>query len=94
MSSKFEILLYYFNVWWLSPGKMLNRVFTLHVELAVLLREPQHRHVDCFENSEFILILAYMVDIFDALSNLNQQMQGGGVNIIEAEEHLKVFQKK
>ena len=72
---------------------MLNRVFTLHVELAVLLREHQHRHVDCFENSEFILILAYMVDIFDALNNLNQQMQGGGVNIIEAEEHLKAFKK-
>ena len=73
---------------------MLNRVFTLRVELAVLLREHQHRHAGCFENSEFILILAYMVDIFDALNNLNQQMQGGGVNITEAEEHLKDFQKK
>ena len=73
---------------------MLNRVFTLRVELAVLLREHQHRHADCFENSEFILVLAYMVDIFDALNNLNQQMQGGGVNIIKMEEYLKTFQKK
>ena len=37
MSSEFEILLYYSYVWWLSRGKMLNRVFTLRVELAVLL---------------------------------------------------------
>ena len=73
---------------------MLNRVFTLRVKLAMLLREHQHRHVDCLENSEFILVLAYMVDIFDALNNLNQLMQGGGVNIIGAEEHLKAFQKK
>ena len=76
ISSVFEVLLYYSNVWWLSRVKMLNHVFTLRVELAMLLREHQHRHADCFENSEFILVLAYMVDIFDALNNLNQQMQG------------------
>ena len=70
---------------------MLNRVFTLRVELAMLLREHQHRHADCFENSEFILVLACMVNIFDALNNLNQQIQGDGVNIIEVEEHLKTF---
>ena len=91
ISSEFEVLLYYSYVWWLSRGKMLNRVFTLRAELAVLLREHQHRHADCFENSEFILVLAYIVDIFDALNNLNHQVQGGGVNIIEAEVHLKAF---
>ena len=76
ISSVFEVLLYYSNVWLLFRGKMLNRVFTLRVKLAMSLREHQHRHADCFENSEFILVLACMVDIFDALSNLNQQMQG------------------
>ena len=94
MSFEFEVLLYYSNVWWLSQGKILNRVFTLRVKLAVLLREHQHRHADCLENSELILVLAHMIDIFDALNNLNQQIQGGGVSIIEAEEHLKAFQKK
>ena len=93
ISSEFEVLLYYSDVWWLSRGKMLNRVFTLRVELAVLLREHQHRHADCLENSEFILVLAYVIDIFNGPNNLNQQMQGGGVNIIGAEEHLKAFQK-
>ena len=91
MGSEFEVLLYYSNVRWLSRGKVLNRVFALRVELAVFLREHQHFHADCFENSEFILVLAYMADIF---GNLNQQMQGSGVNIIEAEKHLKAFQKK
>ena len=57
----------------------------------MFLREHQHCHADCFENSVFIPVLAYMANIFEAL---NQQMQGGGVNIIEAEEHLKAFQKK
>uniref|UniRef100_G3NTB1 Uncharacterized protein n=1 Tax=Gasterosteus aculeatus TaxID=69293 RepID=G3NTB1_GASAC len=87
MGSEFEVLLYHSNVRWLSRGQVLNRVFAVRVEL-------QHRHADCLKNSEFILILAYMTDIFAALNHLNQQMKGGGVNIIEAEENLKAFQKK
>ncbi|XP_077283104.1 protein FAM200C-like [Arctopsyche grandis] len=79
---------------WLSRGQVLNRVFSVRVELALFLQEHQHCHADCFKNSEFILILAYMADIFAALNHLNHQMQGGGVNIIEAEENLKAFQKK
>ena len=64
------------------------------LELAVFLREHQHCYADCFENSDFILVLAYTTDIFGTLNHLNQQMQGGGVNIIEAKEHLKAFEKK
>ena len=70
---------------------MLNPVFVLRVELAVFLREHQHCYANCFKNSEFILVLAYMADIVGAL---NQQMQRSGVNIIEAEKHLKAFEKK
>ena len=94
MGSEFEVLLYHSNVRWLSRGKVLNRVFAMRVELAMFLREYQHCHADSFENSDFIVILAYMADIFDALNNLNRQMQGGGVNIIEAEENLNAFLKK
>ena len=70
MGSEFEVLLYRTNVRWLSRGKALNRVFAMRVELAMFLREHQHCHADYFENSEFILILAYMADIFDALNYL------------------------
>ncbi|XP_070409501.1 protein FAM200C-like isoform X1 [Nothobranchius furzeri] len=94
MGSEFEVLLYHSNVRWLSRGQAPNRVFAMRVELAQSLQEHQHCHADCFKDSEFILILAYMADIFAALNHLNQQMQGGGVNIMEAEENLKAFQKK
>ena len=87
MGSEFEVLMYHSNVRWLSRGKVLNRVFAMRVELALFLQKHQHCHADYFENSEFILLLAYM-DIFDALNHLNQQMQGGGT-IIEAEENLR-----
>ncbi|KAF2359448.1 hypothetical protein FHG87_009794 [Trinorchestia longiramus] len=75
-------------------GQVLNRVFVVRVELALFLQEHQHCHPDCFKNSEFILTLAYLDDVFAALNHLNQKMQGGGTNIIEAEENLKAFQKK
>lgn len=94
MGSEFEVLLYHSNVRWLSRGQVLNRVFAMREELALFLQEHQHPHANCFKNSKFVLILAYMADIFEALNRLNQQMQGGGVNIIEAEENLKAFQKK
>ncbi|XP_067122548.1 protein FAM200C-like [Centruroides vittatus] len=94
MGSEFEVLLYHSNVRWLSRGQVLNRVFALREELALFLQEHQHGHTDCFKNSEFILMLAYMADIFAALNYLNQQMQGSGVNIIETEKALKAFQKK
>lgn len=94
MGSEFEVLLYHSNVRWLSRGQVLNRVFAIRVELALFLQEHQHCHADCFKNSEFILILAYMADIFAALSHLNQQMQGGGMNFMEAEDKPEGFSKK
>ena len=44
------------------------------VELALFLNEHQHCHANCVENSDFIVILAYMADIYDAANNLNEQM--------------------
>ena len=58
------------------------------------MREHKHRHATHFDESEFILALAYLADIFGALNHLNCQMQGGGVNIIEAEEKLCAFRRK
>lgn len=91
MDSEFEVLLYLSNFRWLSRGQVLNLVFAVCVELALFLQKHQHCHADCFKNSEFILILAYITESCEDISHLNQQMQGGGVNIIEAEENLKAF---
>jgi len=94
MGSEFEVLLYHSNVRWLSRGKVVSRVHALRVELALFLRENQHEYAKHFEEPQFILALAYLADIFGALNHLNCQMQGGGVNIIEAEERLCAFRKR
>ena len=38
--------------------------------------------------------MAYLADIFAALNHLNCQMQGGGVNVIEAEQKICAFNRK
>ncbi|KAF2351452.1 hypothetical protein FHG87_017790 [Trinorchestia longiramus] len=94
MGTEFEVLLYHSNIRWSSRGLVLNRVFAGRVEFTLFLQEHQHCHADCFKNSEFILILVHLADIFAALNHLNHKMQGGGFDIIETEENLKAFQKK
>ncbi|KAF2349875.1 hypothetical protein FHG87_019367 [Trinorchestia longiramus] len=68
IGSEFEVCLYHSNIRWLSRGQVLNRVFAVRVELALFLQNHQHCHADCFKNSEFIFILAYLADIFAALN--------------------------
>ena len=70
---------------------MLNHVFALHIELLDFLKDHNLRHAKHFKGSSFILIIAFLADIFIALNHLNCQMQGGGVNIIEAEKKMIAF---
>ena len=72
----------------------MNRIFVLRVELLEFLRDHNHRHAKHFNNPRFLLTFVYLADIFAALNHLNCQMQGGGVNVIEAEEKICAFQRK
>ena len=49
---------------------------------------------DLFENTNFILKFAYLVDMFSALNDLNVSIQGNNMNIFEAHEKLSAFLKK
>ena len=72
----------------------MNSVFTLRAELLEFLKSHNHRHSKHFEDSSFILTLAFLADIFDALNQLSFEMQGGSKNVIEAEEKMSAFRKK
>ena len=94
MDSKFKVLLYHIEVRRLSRGKVVNRVFGLRAKLLEFLKNHIHRHSKYFEDSSFILNLAFLADIFGALNQLSCQLHVGGKNVIEAEQKMSSFQRK
>ena len=94
MDSEYKVLLYHFEVRWLSRGKVMNRVFVLRAELQEFLRDHNHRHAKHFNNPSFLFTLAYLAYICAALNHLNCQMQGGRINVIKAEKKICGFQRK
>ena len=73
------------------PGKSAEPCFSLACGISRVFAIAPTLSCRLFENSEFIFVLAYMADIFEAFNYLNQQIQSGGVNTIEVQEHLKAF---
>ena len=83
MESEHVALLFHTNVQWLSKGNMLKRLHELKEEVAVFLDSRKKRNLlEKFQSQGFQQSLAYLVDIFQAFSALNLQLQGKNINII------------
>ena len=92
MGSKHTVLLYHTDVRWLSRGLVLSRVFELCGEIKTSrMQIPLSKH---FDNNKFIGALAYLTDIFSSLNQLNMQMQGKSITIVDAHHKIQGFQKK
>ena len=60
-----------------SPwGNITKRLFELRDELLTFLREKEHDFRKYLEDEEFIIRLAYLSDIFEAINYLNLSFQG------------------
>ena len=75
LGSEHKYLLYHTEVQWLSRGKMTRRVFELKNELLAFFREKNSGFKNDLESKAFVLMLAYLPDIFEAL-NMNLFFQG------------------
>jgi hypothetical protein len=76
MGADFTSLLFYCESRWLSPGNVLERVFELREELFQYLIRENNASALMFSNTDFLLKLAYLTDIFEKLNILNSSLQG------------------
>jgi hypothetical protein len=90
-----QTLLYHTNVRWLSRGNVTARVFCLREELDVFVQQQRKAsYHEWLSDDKWVLQLAYLVDIFDQLNQLNLKMQGRNTDIIKFLDQLKAFQAK
>ena len=94
MGSEHNALLYHTDIRWLSRGLVLSRVFELRGEIETFLRERKSPLSKHFGDNKFIGALAYLTDFFSSLNQLNMQMQGKSITIVDARDKIQGFQKK
>ena len=93
-----SVLLFHTHVRWLSRGNVTKRVYKLRIELLHFFQISNSNCCKDFiislENDHFLLQLAYLVDIFDALNRLNQSLQGRDASVCDFVSKIKAFLAK
>lgn len=93
-ASEHTHLLYHSEVRWLSRGKVLQRVLELRVEIQIFLVEEKNELASRFDDSKWLLQVAYLTDIFAEINNLNAAMQGRQETLVGTVEKLTAFKDK
>ncbi|KAL4148669.1 hypothetical protein QTP88_002841 [Uroleucon formosanum] len=94
MGAEHTTLLFYCNSRWLSKGNVLSRVFELRQELYSYLNEESYNNSKMFVDSDFVIKLVYLCDIFEKLNSLNTSLQGKETHILQLYDKIVAFIKK
>ncbi|XP_077966899.1 zinc finger BED domain-containing protein 5-like [Styela clava] len=94
LNSDHMCLLYHTEVRWLSRGNITKRVFELRQELLTFFQDKRQDFKKNLENEAFILQLAYLSDIFQALNDVNRSFQGPDRSIQDFVSKLEAFVRK
>lgn len=95
LGSEYTHLLYHSEVRWLSKGQVLKRVYLLKHELKLFFQQQKlNKFVEALCDKTFVRKLAYLTDIFGHLNDLNLQLQGQHLTVIDARDKMTAFRSK
>ena len=88
MGAKHVGLLLYTKVRWLSRGSCLHRLYELRNEVEVFLQESESKVHAQFHSEEFMMMLAYLADVFGHFNEANLSLQGREVTVSDVRGKL------
>ncbi|XP_064108033.1 protein FAM200B-like [Macrobrachium nipponense] len=95
LGTDYKTLLFHKEGRWLSKGHMLSHLYELKDEVEIFLqKQKQDKLYEAFREEDFQLSLAYLVDFFEAINNLNLKLQGRNTNIIAHSDAIRAFTEK
>ena len=90
-----NVLLFHTDVRWLSKSKALTRVFDLRDEIKTFVNKKSKPQFEAlFGNKNQLNKIAYLVDIFAILNELNLSLQGPNATCLDLSENIRAFQLK
>ncbi|KAJ8885254.1 hypothetical protein PR048_011451 [Dryococelus australis] len=82
------------EVRWLSPVKVVKRLYELRKEVSLFLIDKKSDLSQFFQDIEWIAMLDYLGGIFSYINELNLKLEGSDTTVFNAWNKVELFRKK